>query len=104
MAELKLSFAEMIRRAIATPVTYADREVFLTVSIGIALHEAAPGAGQGGQPRREEVFKNAEMAMIQSKRGGGDQDMDTVIPPPGFPQRHRYKGIRRMRCIPYPTP
>ncbi|WP_438345079.1 EAL domain-containing protein [Methylorubrum populi] len=68
-----LSFAEMIRRAIATPVTYADREVFLTVSIGIALHEAAPGAGQGAQPRREEVFKNAEMAMIQAKRGGGDR-------------------------------
>ena len=70
-----LSFAEMIRRAIATPVTYADREVFLTVSIGIALHEAAQGgSGQGtGQARREEVFKNAEMAMIQAKRGGGDR-------------------------------
>lgn len=74
-----LSFAEMIRRAIATPVTYADREVFLTVSIGIALHEAGQGGGQGaggqgsGQPRREDVFKNAEMAMIQSKRGGGDR-------------------------------
>lgn len=70
-----LSFAEMIRRAIATPVTYADREVFLTVSIGIALHEATQGVGnQGsGQTRREEVFKNAEMAMIQAKRGGGDR-------------------------------
>lgn len=70
-----LSFAEMIRRAIATPVTYADREVFLTVSIGIALHEATPGAGgqSTGQTRREEVFKNAEMAMIQAKRGGGDR-------------------------------
>ena len=70
-----LSFAEMIRRAIATPITYADREVFLTVSIGIALHEAAQGAGgqSTGQTRREEVFKNAEMAMIQAKRGGGDR-------------------------------
>lgn len=74
-----LSFAEMIRRAIATPVTYADREVFLTVSIGIALHEAGQGSAQGasgqgsGQTRREEVFKNAEMAMIQAKRGGGDR-------------------------------
>ena len=74
-----LSFAEMIRRAIATPVTYADREVFLTVSIGIALHEAGQGSAQGasgqgsGPTRREEVFKNAEMAMIQAKRGGGDR-------------------------------
>ena len=61
-----LNFAEMIRRAIATPVTYAEREVFLTVSIGLALHE-------GGAVKREEVFKNAEVAMIQAKRGGGDR-------------------------------
>jgi len=61
-----LSFAEMIRRTIATPVTYAEREVFLTVSVGLALHEAGP-------VKRDEVFKNAEMAMIQAKRGGGDR-------------------------------
>lgn len=61
-----LSFAEMIRRTIATPITYADREVFLTVSVGVALFEAGP-------VKREEVFKNAEMAMIQAKRGGGDR-------------------------------
>ncbi|GJE61835.1 EAL domain-containing protein [Methylobacterium trifolii] len=62
-----LSFAEMIRRAIATPITYADREIFLTVSIGLALHEA------GAAAKREEVFKNAETAMIQAKRSGGDR-------------------------------
>ena len=61
-----LSFAEMIRRAIATPVTYADREVFLTVSVGIALYEA-------GGLKRDDVFKNAEMAMISAKRNGGDR-------------------------------
>ncbi|MCE4222343.1 EAL domain-containing protein [Methylobacterium sp. C25] len=65
-----LSFAEMIRRAIATPVTYADREVFLTVSVGIALYEGGQGTAA---PKREDVFKNAEMAMIQAKRGGGDR-------------------------------
>ncbi|UMY19189.1 sensor domain-containing phosphodiesterase [Methylobacterium organophilum] len=62
-----LAFAEMIRRTIATPVTYAEREVFLTVSTGIALYEA------GTTLKREEVFKNAQMAMIQAKRGGGDR-------------------------------
>lgn len=62
-----LAFAEMIRKAIATPITYADREIFLTVSVGIALHEG------GANLKREEVFKNAEMAMIQAKRGGGDR-------------------------------
>ena len=63
-----LAFAEMIRRAIATPVTYADQEVFLTVSVGIALY-------QGGQAalKRDDVVKNAEMAMIQAKRAGGDR-------------------------------
>ena len=70
-----LAFAEMIRRAIATPVTYADREVFLTVSIGVALHEAGPGTGAqpGGAQRRDEVIKSAQIAMIQAKRGGGDR-------------------------------
>ena len=63
-----LAFAEMIRRAIATPITYADREIFLTVSIGAgAAHEA------GANVKREEVFKNAEIAMIQAKRHGGDR-------------------------------
>jgi diguanylate cyclase (GGDEF)-like protein len=62
-----LAFAEMIRKAIATPITYADREIFLTVSVGLALYEG------GANLKREEVFKNAEMAMIQAKRGGGDR-------------------------------
>ncbi len=62
-----LAFAEMIRKAIATPITYADREIFLTVSVGIALHETS------GNPKREDVFKNAEVAMIQAKRAGGDR-------------------------------
>ncbi len=66
-----LAFAEMIRRVIATPVTYADREVFLTVSVGVALHDAGPGTA--GQPKRDEVVKSAQMAMIQAKRGGGDR-------------------------------
>ncbi|MGU3542434.1 EAL domain-containing protein [Methylobacterium sp. A52T] len=62
-----LAFAEMIRRAIATPITYADREIFLTVSIGLALYEA------GANLKRDEVFKSAEIAMIQAKRNGGDR-------------------------------
>jgi diguanylate cyclase (GGDEF)-like protein/PAS domain S-box-containing protein len=62
-----LAFVEMIRRAIATPITYADREIFLTVSIGLALYET------GAQVKRDDVFKNAETAMIQAKRGGGDR-------------------------------
>ncbi len=62
-----LAFADMIRRAIATPITYADREIYLTGSIGVAF-DAASEAGS-----REEAFKNAEIAMIGAKRGGGDR-------------------------------
>ncbi|MDP4023398.1 EAL domain-containing protein [Methylobacterium sp. NEAU 140] len=60
-----LAFAGMIQRAVSTPITYADREIFLTVSIGLALHEAGV--------KRDEVLKSAEIAMIQAKRGGGDR-------------------------------
>lgn len=62
-----LAFAEMIRRTIATPITYADREIFLTVSIGMTLHET------GAHPKRDDVYQSAEIAMIQAKRGGGDR-------------------------------
>ena len=62
-----IAFTDMIRRAIATPITYADREIFLTVSVGIVLHEV------GTALKREDVFKNAEIAMIQAKRNGGDR-------------------------------
>ena len=36
-----IAFADMVRRAVTTPITYADREIFLTASIGLALHDPA---------------------------------------------------------------
>ncbi len=57
----------MIRRQITTPITYADREIFLTASIGLALYET------GTSPKRDEVAKNAEIAMVNGKRQGGDR-------------------------------
>ncbi len=62
-----LAFADMIRRQITTPITYADREIFLTASIGLALYET------GTNPKRDEVAKNAEIAMVNGKRQGGDR-------------------------------
>ncbi|TNC10879.1 EAL domain-containing protein [Methylobacterium terricola] len=62
-----IAFADSIRRAITTPITYADREIFLTPSIGVALHEA------GAVAKRDDVIKNAELAMINGKRQGGDR-------------------------------
>jgi diguanylate cyclase (GGDEF)-like protein len=61
------AFADMMRRAITTPITYAEREIFLTASIGLVLYDAQNGA------RREEVLKNAEIAVVHAKRLGGDR-------------------------------
>ena len=44
-----IGFAEMIRRAVTTPITYAEREIFLTGSIGLGLHDPQIAS------RREEV-------------------------------------------------
>jgi diguanylate cyclase (GGDEF)-like protein/PAS domain S-box-containing protein len=61
------AFADMIRRAVTTPITYAEREIFLTASIGLALHDPHnPGS-------REEMLKCAEIAMMHAKRQGGDR-------------------------------
>ncbi|PVE26296.1 sensor domain-containing phosphodiesterase [Microvirga sp. KLBC 81] len=62
-----IAFADMVRRIVTTPVTYAEREIFLTASIGIALHDPQIAA------RREEVLRNAEIAMAHARRYGGDR-------------------------------
>jgi diguanylate cyclase (GGDEF)-like protein len=61
-----IAFAENIRRTIRAPITFNDREIFLTASIGLCL---ADGHGQ----RSEEILKDAELAMYHSKRIGGDR-------------------------------
>ena len=48
------------------PITFNDREIFLTASIGLAL-------GDGQPSRTEEVLKDAELAMYHAKRIGGDR-------------------------------
>jgi diguanylate cyclase (GGDEF)-like protein/PAS domain S-box-containing protein len=62
-----IAFADMVRRTITTPVTYAEREIFLTASIGIVLYDPQSPA------RREEVLRNAEIAAAHAKRQGGDR-------------------------------
>jgi len=61
-----VAFAETIRRTLRAPITFNDREIFLTASIGLALAD--------GQPHgTEEVLKDAELAMFHAKRIGGDR-------------------------------
>jgi diguanylate cyclase (GGDEF)-like protein/PAS domain S-box-containing protein len=65
-AEKVTAVAQTIRRTLRAPITFNDREIFVTGSIGMTLGEAEPQRG-------EEVLKDAELAMYHAKRGGGDR-------------------------------
>ncbi|MDR3421910.1 MAG: EAL domain-containing protein, partial [Xanthobacteraceae bacterium] len=60
------ALAETIRRTLRAPITFNDREIFLTGSIGLALGDSEP-------QRAEERLKDAELAMYHAKRNGGDR-------------------------------
>jgi diguanylate cyclase (GGDEF)-like protein/PAS domain S-box-containing protein len=60
------TFAETLRRALRAPITFNDREIFLTASMGLALSD-------GQHQRTEELLKDAELAMYHAKRIGGDR-------------------------------
>ena len=59
-------FADAICKAIRAPISFNDREIFLTASVGIAVPEAQPARG-------EELVKDAELAMYAAKRARGDR-------------------------------
>jgi diguanylate cyclase (GGDEF)-like protein/PAS domain S-box-containing protein len=61
-----ITFAETLRKALRTPITFNDRELFLTASIGLAL-------GEGQATKSDEFLKDAELAMYHAKRVGGDR-------------------------------
>jgi diguanylate cyclase (GGDEF)-like protein len=60
------AFTETLRKTLRSPITFRDREIFLTASIGLSLAGVDP-------QRAEEVLKDAELAMYQAKRVGGDR-------------------------------
>jgi diguanylate cyclase (GGDEF)-like protein/PAS domain S-box-containing protein len=60
------AFADTIRKTLRAPITFNDREILLTASIGLALAE-------GQSQRKEEILKDAELAMYHGKRIGGDR-------------------------------
>ncbi len=61
-----IAFAETTCKAIRAPISFNEREIFLTLSIGIALPEAPSN-------RAEELIKDAELAMYVAKRSRGDR-------------------------------
>ncbi|TDR93905.1 EAL domain-containing protein [Enterovirga rhinocerotis] len=58
---------EQIRQSISSPITYAEREIFVTGSTGIARHDPSRRA------KPEELVREAEIAVAHAKRLGGDQ-------------------------------
>jgi diguanylate cyclase (GGDEF)-like protein/PAS domain S-box-containing protein len=61
-----ISLAETVRRTLRAPITFNDREIFLSGSIGLALGDSEP-------QRAEERLKDAELAMYHAKRNSGDR-------------------------------
>ena len=59
------AFAEVLREAMKAPISLAGREIVLTGSIGLS------GWAEGATS--EETLKEAELAMYQAKRFGGDR-------------------------------
>lgn len=59
-------FADAIKQAIKTPISFAEREIVLSPSVGLASW--TPGCERG-----EGLFKDTELALHQAKRFGGDR-------------------------------
>jgi EAL domain-containing protein (putative c-di-GMP-specific phosphodiesterase class I) len=60
------AFADTIRRSLRAPIGFGTRQIFLTASIGLVLYD-----GQSRQ--REELLKDAELAMYRAKQQGADR-------------------------------
>jgi diguanylate cyclase (GGDEF)-like protein/PAS domain S-box-containing protein len=58
--------ADAVKQAIQAPINYAKREIVLTGSVGLITWTA-------GHSTAEEMLKDAELALHQAKRFGGDR-------------------------------
>jgi PAS domain S-box-containing protein len=61
------AFADLVRRAVTAPMAFSENEIIVTASVGIALFD------KQGDTRRDDVLKNAEVALAHAKRLGGDR-------------------------------
>ncbi|HET6377981.1 MAG TPA: EAL domain-containing protein [Methylocella sp.] len=61
------AFANLVQRAVSTPVIFGDREIPLSASIGLALYD--PQHHNAG----EDMLRDAELAMRHGKRMGGNR-------------------------------
>ncbi|HAH65790.1 MAG TPA: sensor domain-containing phosphodiesterase [Rhizobiales bacterium] len=60
------TLAERVRRALRTPMKISAKEIVLTASIGIVVHDGSQVTGQ-------DMLREGEIAMLRAKRGGADR-------------------------------
>jgi len=60
------TLAERVRRALRTPMKISAKEIILTASIGIVVHD-------GTHQTAQEMLRDGEIAMLRAKRGGADR-------------------------------
>ena len=60
------AFADAVKKTIKAPISFAERQIILTVSIGLATFTQA-------RSQDEDLFGDAELALFQAKRFGGDR-------------------------------
>jgi diguanylate cyclase (GGDEF)-like protein len=58
--------AEHIRKALKAPFNFGDRDLTVTVSIGVTIYDSQPATAM-------DVMRDAELAMAHAKRLGGDR-------------------------------
>ena len=60
------TLAERVRRALRTPMKISTKEIILTASIGIVVHD-------GSQTNAQDMLRDSELAMLRAKRRGADR-------------------------------
>ncbi len=62
-----VALADSIRRTVSTPITFGERDVALTCSVGLTLYDVQV------HPQREDMLKDAQIALAHAKRLGGNR-------------------------------
>jgi len=60
------NFADAVKNTIKAPISFAERQIILTTSIGLATWTQA-------RAQDEDLFGDSELALFQAKRFGGDR-------------------------------
>ncbi len=60
------TLAERVRRALRTPMKISSKEIILTASIGIVVHDLSQATAQ-------DMLREGELAMLRAKRAGADR-------------------------------